>query len=107
MAVVGAYVLAGELAEARGDYRSAFGNYENRMRDFVQKCQGMADGGTDWFVPRTRFRFWLSNQMWKMLPYTPWKNMMIEVPLKIGNSIHLKEYAPVGKDSPALHPAAS
>ena len=107
MAVVGAYVLAGELAETRGDYRSAFENYENRMRDFVQKCQGIADGGTDWFVPRTRFRFWLSNQMWKILPYTPWKNMMIEVPLKIGNSIRLKEYSTFRKDSPALHLAAS
>ena len=92
MAVVGAYVLAGELAEANGDYALAFERYENLMRDFVKKCQGIADGGTDWFVPRTRFRLWLSNQMWKILPYTPWKNVMIEVPLKIGNSISLKEY---------------
>jgi 2-polyprenyl-6-methoxyphenol hydroxylase-like FAD-dependent oxidoreductase len=93
MAVVGAYVLAGELAEADGDHRMAFAKYESLMREFVKKCQGIADGGTDWFVPRTRFRLWLSNQMWKILPYTPWKNMMIEVPLKIGNSIHLKDYA--------------
>jgi 2-polyprenyl-6-methoxyphenol hydroxylase-like FAD-dependent oxidoreductase len=92
MAVVGAYVLAGELAEADGDHRVAFENYEKLMRGFVEKCQGIADGGGDWFVPRTRFRLWLSNQMWKILPFTPWKNMMIEVPLKIGNSIHLKDY---------------
>jgi 2-polyprenyl-6-methoxyphenol hydroxylase-like FAD-dependent oxidoreductase len=92
MAVVGAYVLAGELAEADGDHRIAFANYESLMREFVKKCQAIADGGTDWFVPRTRFRLWLSNQMWKILPYTPWKNMMIEVPLKIGNSIRLKDY---------------
>ena len=92
MAVVGAYVLAGELAEADGDFEIAFENYETRMRGFVEKCQGIADGGTDWFVPRTRVRLWLSNQMWKILPYTPWKNMMIEVPLKIGNSIELKDY---------------
>lgn len=92
MAVVGAYVLAGELAEADGDYGAAFEHYEMRMRDFVKKCQGIADGGTDWFVPRTRLRLWLSTQMWKILPYTPWKNMMIDVPLKIGNSIHLKNY---------------
>jgi 2-polyprenyl-6-methoxyphenol hydroxylase-like FAD-dependent oxidoreductase len=92
MAVVGAYVLAGELAEAEGNFEIAFRNYETRMRGFVEKCQGIADGGTDWFVPRTRFRLWLSNQMWKILPYTPWKNMMIEVPLRIGNSIELKDY---------------
>lgn len=96
MAVVGAYVLAGELAEANGDFEIAFENYESRMRGFAEKCQGIADGGTDWFVPRTRFRLWLSNQMWKILPYTPWKNMMIEVPLKIGNSIELKDYGVSG-----------
>jgi 2-polyprenyl-6-methoxyphenol hydroxylase-like FAD-dependent oxidoreductase len=92
MAVVGAYVLAGELAEADGDHQVAFRSYEARMREFVAKCQGIADGGTDWFVPRTRFRLWLSTQMWKILPYTPWKNMMIEVPLRIGNSIDLRDY---------------
>ncbi len=92
MAVVGAYILAGELAEADGDYRVAFSRYESLMRDFVKKCQGLADGGTTWFVPRTRFRLWLSTQMWRVLPYTPWKNMMIEIPLKIGNSIELKDY---------------
>ena len=93
MAVVGAYILAGELAEADGDYRIAFARYESLMQEFVKKCQGLADGGVDWFVPRTRLRFWLSNQLWKVLPYTPWKNLMIEVPLKIGNSITLKEYS--------------
>lgn len=96
MAVVGAYVLAGELAEAHGDHHAAFAKYETQMRTFVEKCQGIADGATDWFVPRTRFRLWLSTQMWKILPYTPWKNMMIEVPLKIGNSIHLKDYDLIG-----------
>jgi 2-polyprenyl-6-methoxyphenol hydroxylase-like FAD-dependent oxidoreductase len=95
MAVVGAYALAGELAAADGDYAAAFASYEQLMREFVRRCQGIADGGTDWFVPRTRFRLWLSQQMWKILPYTPWKNMMIEVPLKIGNSIELKDYSMV------------
>lgn len=92
MAVVGAYILAGELMEADGDHGVAFECYERLMRDFVKRCQEIAESGTDWFVPRTRFRLWLSNQMWRVLPYTPWKNMMIEVPLKIGNSILLKDY---------------
>ena len=103
MAVVGAYVLAGELAEADGDYAKAFARYESLMRDFVSKCQGIADGGVDWFVPRTRFRLWMSTQMWKILPYTPWKNMMIEVPLKIGNSIQLKDYVLPAKPETGPH----
>jgi 2-polyprenyl-6-methoxyphenol hydroxylase-like FAD-dependent oxidoreductase len=91
MAVVGAYILAGELKEANGDYSIAFARYETLMRDFVTQCQKLAEGA-DWFVPRTRLKLWFSQQMWKVLPYTPWKNMMIEVPLKIGNSIRLKDY---------------
>jgi hypothetical protein len=64
-------VLAGELAEAGGNYAIAFELYESLMRDVVRKCQAIADGGTEWFVPRTRFRLWLSNQMQKILPFTP------------------------------------
>ncbi|HEX4020342.1 MAG TPA: FAD-dependent monooxygenase [Acidobacteriaceae bacterium] len=90
MAMVGAYILAGELKEADGD-PIAFTRYEALMRGFVDRCQKIADGA-DWFVPRTRWKLWLSNQMWRVLPYTPWKNMMIDVPLKVANSIDLKDY---------------
>jgi 2-polyprenyl-6-methoxyphenol hydroxylase-like FAD-dependent oxidoreductase len=88
---VGAYILAGELKEANGDHAVAFASYEALMREFVSRCQKLAEGA-DWFVPRTRVKHWLSQQMWRILPYTPWKNMMIELPLKIGNSIRLKNY---------------
>ncbi len=91
MATVGAYILAGELKEADGDYEKAFAAYEAQMREFVLRCQGLADG-IDWFVPKTKFKQWMSRQMWRVLPYTPWKNMMITLPLKIANSITLKQY---------------
>jgi 2-polyprenyl-6-methoxyphenol hydroxylase-like FAD-dependent oxidoreductase len=67
MAVVGAYILAGELKEANGDYAVAFARYENLMREYVMRCQKIADGA-DWFIPRTRMKLWLSNQMWRVLP---------------------------------------
>jgi 2-polyprenyl-6-methoxyphenol hydroxylase-like FAD-dependent oxidoreductase len=92
MATVGAYILAGELMEAQGNYTIAFPRYEALMRDYVKSCQKLAEGA-DWFVPKTRWKLWLSTQMWRILPYTPWKNLMIEVPLKIANSITLKNYA--------------
>jgi 2-polyprenyl-6-methoxyphenol hydroxylase-like FAD-dependent oxidoreductase len=92
MAVVGAYILAGELYEANGDYLPAYSRYEAAMRAFVEKCQKLAEG-IDWFVPRTRIKLWWSQQIWKILPYTPWKNIMIEMPAKIAGSISLKHYA--------------
>ena len=91
MAVVGAYILAGELMEADGDYAAAFARYENQMRPFVTAAQKMAEGA-EWFVPTTRFKLWMSTQIWKILPHTPWKNMMIEMPMKVATSIKLKEY---------------
>ena len=91
MAMVGAYILAGELKQAEGDYTVAFPIYESLMREFAGRCQKLAEGA-DWFVPRSRWKLWLSTQMWRVLPHTPWKNMMIEIPLKVGNSITLKDY---------------
>lgn len=92
MAFIGAYILAGELYEANGDYQKAFQYYETTVRPFVKRCQGLATGA-DWFVPDTRFKQWMSKQFWKILPYTPWKNMMIEMPMKIARSISPKAYA--------------
>ncbi|KAA2243269.1 FAD-dependent oxidoreductase [Chitinophaga agrisoli] len=91
MATIGAYILAGELMEADGDHEKAFASYDAQMREFVLRCQGLADG-VDWFVPKTKFRQWMSNQLWKILPYTPWKDMMVTLPLKVASSIKLKEY---------------
>lgn len=91
MAVIGAYVLAGELKTANGDHVAAFNNYEDQMRPFVAECQKLAEGA-EWFVPQTRFKLWISRQIWKILPYTPWKNMMIEMPMKAANSISPKNY---------------
>lgn len=91
MAVVGAYILAGELKAAQGEHTIAFARYEAQMRDFVTASQKMA-AGSEWFVPSTRFKFWMSQKIWKILPYTPWKNMMIEIPMKVANTVKLKSY---------------
>ncbi|WP_405166923.1 FAD-dependent monooxygenase [Nocardia sp. NBC_01499] len=38
-ALIGAYLLAGELATAAGDYEAAFASYENQLRDYVKTNQ--------------------------------------------------------------------
>ncbi|MFI9403134.1 FAD-dependent monooxygenase [Nocardia sp. NPDC052316] len=42
-ALIGAYVLAGELATAAGDYAAAFASYENQLRDYVKTNQAGAE----------------------------------------------------------------
>jgi 2-polyprenyl-6-methoxyphenol hydroxylase-like FAD-dependent oxidoreductase len=43
LALVGAYILAAELANYRGDYAAAFANYEARMRPYVALNQALID----------------------------------------------------------------
>jgi 2-polyprenyl-6-methoxyphenol hydroxylase-like FAD-dependent oxidoreductase len=42
MAMVGAYVLAGQLKTADGDHRAAFAAYEHELRDWVTATQALA-----------------------------------------------------------------
>ncbi|MEE1764259.1 FAD-dependent monooxygenase [Streptomyces sp. SP18BB07] len=51
-ALIGAYVLAGELARARGDHRAAFPAYENAMRPLVAEHQAVGRAGAErFFLP--------------------------------------------------------
>jgi 2-polyprenyl-6-methoxyphenol hydroxylase-like FAD-dependent oxidoreductase len=58
IAVLGAYVLAGELAQARGDYARAFAAYEREMADPVQRSRAMARGIAKSLVPNSRAGVW-------------------------------------------------
>jgi len=92
IAMVGAYLLAGELKLAGDDYATAFAKYEAGMREFVSEAQKMAEG-VSWFIPRTRSRLWLSKRLWSWLPQSTLKELMIEHPARIANMVELKQYA--------------
>lgn len=62
--VVGAYVLAGELAAADGDHRRAFDAYERRMRGYSGRWQKRANPGA-FLAPRTRGGLWLRNGVFR------------------------------------------
>jgi 2-polyprenyl-6-methoxyphenol hydroxylase-like FAD-dependent oxidoreductase len=92
MALIGAYVLAGELAVSNGDYQAAFVQYEHEMRDFVKRCQEFALQGKSFLMPSSRIQYWLINQTTRMLPYLPWKHLITESFQKTTNAITLKDY---------------
>jgi 2-polyprenyl-6-methoxyphenol hydroxylase-like FAD-dependent oxidoreductase len=58
LAVLGAYVLAGELAEADGDHLRAFAAYELRMHEPVQRSRTFARGAAKGIVPGSRIGVW-------------------------------------------------
>ena len=60
-AMLGAYLLAGELHAAGGDFRQAFAAYEQRLRPFMLRQQKAAAGFAGSFTPKTNFGVWLRN----------------------------------------------
>ncbi len=59
LAVVGAYVLAGELAQARGDHGAAFAAYESQMREPVRRSRAFARGAAKTVVPGSLTALWV------------------------------------------------
>lgn len=94
MAVVGAYILAGELAN--GDHRTAFARYEELMRGYVRENQKQAQGGAGFLVPQTRSKIWLRNLMYRTLPYLPWKRLIPKLARRTANAIELPDCREIG-----------
>ena len=95
MALVGAYVLAGELAAAPGDHRRAFARYENEMREYVKQGQKLAKSNAVGLIPQSRSQIWMRNQFIRALPYMPWKGLIAGGVHKAANAITLKDYREV------------
>jgi len=92
IAMVGAYLLAGELKASGDDFVTAFANYESRMREFVTEAQKMAEG-VSWFIPETRWKLWFSKKLWSWMPQSTLRRLMIEQPAKVASLVELKGYA--------------
>jgi 2-polyprenyl-6-methoxyphenol hydroxylase-like FAD-dependent oxidoreductase len=75
-ALVGAYVLAGELARAAGDHRRAFAASEDVMRPYIAQAQELPPGGINGFVPRTRLEIAIRTQMIRWMNRWPLRNLM-------------------------------
>ncbi|AFC42077.1 FAD-dependent monooxygenase [Mycobacterium intracellulare] len=58
LAVLGAYVLAGELARADGDHLRAFAAYELQMREPVHRSRSFARGAAKGIIPGSRAGVW-------------------------------------------------
>lgn len=65
LAMIGAYVLAGELGRANSSPEDALKRYESLLRSFMLTKQNAAVKFAGSFAPRTRFGLFLRNQVTK------------------------------------------
>ncbi|TDC02350.1 FAD-dependent oxidoreductase [Nonomuraea longispora] len=91
LAVVGAYVLAGELAAAGGEHRAAFARYEEQLSGYAKVARSGNAG--PFLAPATRTRIRLRNLMFS-------SRFLLRTMLKLtdvfATDIDLKDYAGVG-----------
>ena len=71
LAVVGAYVLAGELARAGGDHTRAFAAYERVLGDYVRRSRVFAEKNAKNLIPRSRLSLWAVVQIARLFSRAP------------------------------------
>jgi 2-polyprenyl-6-methoxyphenol hydroxylase-like FAD-dependent oxidoreductase len=91
-AIVGAYVLAGELALAGGDHRTAFTAYESRIRDFAKGCQKTSGNAGPFFAPATERRIRSRDRMYRLLASRPMAAFFKRLTERSATNIRLPEY---------------
>ncbi|MGW4960823.1 FAD-dependent monooxygenase [Nonomuraea sp. NPDC004186] len=92
LALVGAYVLAGELAGGGGTE-----GYEREMREFVEANQALGPANVKGMVIGSSLAVWLQTRMIRLLPHLPGRDRMIDRiagPIhRAANAISLKNYS--------------
>ncbi|MDG6107382.1 FAD-dependent monooxygenase [Dactylosporangium aurantiacum] len=71
LAVVGAYVLASELAAAGDDHAVAFPAYERAMADAVAASRTIGPSVLATLIPRSELQVWTMAQAMRLLPRLP------------------------------------
>jgi 2-polyprenyl-6-methoxyphenol hydroxylase-like FAD-dependent oxidoreductase len=87
--VVGAYVLAGELATTAGNIPAAFAAYEMRMRSYAGRWQKGASPGK-FLAPSTRGGLWFRNSLFRRAAV---RKLLVSSSKTLAKSADLPEYA--------------
>lgn len=90
LGIVGAYVLAGELAAAGGDHRVAFPRYQELMRPYAW---GSMNNAGKFLAPKGKRGILVRNQMVKVMSCRPVIKMMGRMDMKMASNIALPDYA--------------
>jgi 2-polyprenyl-6-methoxyphenol hydroxylase-like FAD-dependent oxidoreductase len=92
LALIGAYLLAGELAWHPGDHETAFAGYERRFRPFVEASQKMGRNNARMTEPDSRLAMWLQlGMLWAMV-HMPGSAFIMRRMMKGLSDIELPDY---------------
>jgi 2-polyprenyl-6-methoxyphenol hydroxylase-like FAD-dependent oxidoreductase len=101
-AIVGAYVLAGELAASGGDHRAAFGRYEGKLRKYATTCQQGGTRAGRFLAPRTAGGLAIRNRLFNLRWFV---DLNLALGKKVSSDLPLETYP--GTDSLRAWPTPS
>jgi 2-polyprenyl-6-methoxyphenol hydroxylase-like FAD-dependent oxidoreductase len=92
LALVGALILAGELASAGNDHRVAFKRYQERLQPYVDQAMRLPPGGVDGFAPMHRLMIAMRTASMRMITRWPLRALVAGEFTK-ADAIELPSYA--------------
>ncbi|MEV7283289.1 FAD-dependent monooxygenase [Streptomyces sp. NPDC093252] len=93
VAVVGAHVLAGELARTPDDPAGAFARYEGKLRPWLDRIQRSAPGQGRLMTPETPLGIQFRDQLVRLLTLVPAKDRLLAGPDRTSNAFELDDYS--------------
>lgn len=96
LALVGAYVLAGELKAAGGDHRVALARYREELREYVDVNLALGEKNAKQMVAGTKRQLRTQILMMRYVTHLPWQHLALRPIMKplnaATNAITLKDY---------------
>ncbi|MEQ0561789.1 FAD-dependent monooxygenase [Amycolatopsis sp. NEAU-NG30] len=92
LAMMGAQVLAGELAAAGGDHETAFAKYEQRLRKPATIGQKNGKGSGNFLAPRTAAKIRSRNRAYRMVSTRVFGRVFLWMTDRAANALEYREY---------------
>ncbi|MGW6601669.1 FAD-dependent monooxygenase [Streptomyces sp. NPDC055036] len=92
IALVGAYVLAGELARAQGDVAAGLRAYEERLRPWITRVQRFGQHNGRTMTPRTRTGIAFRRGVVALQERLPLGDLLLRDQIRLSNGFALPDY---------------
>ena len=92
IALVGAYVLAGELARADGDIPAGMRAYEDRLRPWIERIQRFGAGNGKSMTPKTALGIEFRRRVVQLQEHLPLSSLMLGDQIRMSNGFTLPDY---------------
>jgi len=93
LSLVGAYVLAGELAAHDGDHTRAFPSYQREMQPYVDQRMELPPGGIKMAMPMTAAGIRLRDASTRLMTSRPFRGLLTKLAAAQPDAITLKQVA--------------